>query len=87
MSDMRNFTARDLNRSPAKVLAAADRDGVARVSSRNGRRYLVKPDAPPKPKVDWDKFAANRRAAIMRLNMSRISRADAVTLDRIIAGE
>lgn len=84
---MKTFTARDLNRSPAKVLAAADRDGVARVRSRNGRRYLVKPDASQAPKIDWDRFVAERRAAIKRLNMPRISRTDAAALDRIIAGE
>ena len=64
MSDMKTFTARDLNRSPAKVLAAADRDGVARVRSRNGRVYSVKPEAPASGKVDWAAFVARRRAAL-----------------------
>jgi hypothetical protein len=84
---MKTFTARDLNRSPAKVLAAADRDGVARVRSRNGRTYSVKPEAPQASKVDWEAFVNQRRAAIKRLGMPRISRADAAKLDRLIAGE
>lgn len=87
MSDMKTFTARDLNRSPAKVLAAADRDGVARVRSRNGRTYSVKPEAPASGKVDWDAFVARRRAALKRLKMPPISNAAAAELDRLIAGE
>ncbi len=87
MSDMKTFTARDLNRSPAKVLAAADRDGVARVRSRSGRTYSLKPDIVPAGMVDWEDFAQRRRAAIKRLNMPRISCTDAVVLDRLIAGE
>lgn len=87
MSDMKTFTARDLNRSPAKVLAAADRDGVARVRNRSGRSYLVKPDIVPAGKIDWDDFVERRRAAIKRLNMPRISRAEGAALDRFIFGE
>lgn len=84
---MKTFTARDLNRSPAKVLAAADRDGIARVRSRNGRTYSVKPERSTAARVDWDDFVQRRRAAIARLNMPRISRAEAAVLDRVIAGE
>lgn len=84
---MKTFTARDLNRSPAKVLAAADRDGVARVRSRNGRTYSVKPDVSGAAKVDWQGFVQSRRAAVDRLGMPRISRREAAVLDRLIAGE
>ncbi|MBI2497598.1 MAG: hypothetical protein HYV75_06685 [Opitutae bacterium] len=84
---MKTFTVRDLDRSPAKVLAAADRDGVARVRSRNGRIYSVKPDVAPTGKPDWTGFAQQRREAIRKLNMIRISKTDAGELDRIIAGE
>jgi hypothetical protein len=87
MSDMKTFTVRELDRSPAKVLAAADRDGVARVRSRTGRTYAVRPESVAAPKTDWAAFAQERRAAIRKLNMIQISKADAVELDRIIAGE
>ncbi len=87
MSDMKTFTVRDLDRSPAKVLAAADRDGVARVRSRTGRTYAVRPETTVAPKTDWAAFAQERRAALARLNMPRISRALAAKLDLMIAGE
>lgn len=87
MSDMKTFTARDLNRSPAKVLAAADRDGVARVRSRNGRTYSVKPDVFVAAKVDWPSFVQSRRVALERLGMPRISKREAAVMDRLIAGE
>ena len=87
MSDMKTFTARDLNRSPAKVLAAADRDGVARVSSRNGRRYLVRPDSAPPKQVDWGAFVERRRAALKKHfpDGPIMTRKQAEVFDRLIA--
>lgn len=87
MSDMKTFTVRDLDRTPAKVLAAADRDGMARVRSRDGRSYSVKPEDAPSRKPDWVAFAKQRREAVRRLNMVPISKTVARELDRLIAGE
>jgi hypothetical protein len=65
MSDMKAFTVRDLDRAPAKVLAAADRDGLAHVRSRDGRLYVLRPEKQPaKQKAGWAAFARNRRAGL-----------------------
>ena len=89
MSDMKTFTARDLNRSPAKVLAAADRDGVARVRSRNGRVYSVKPEATAAKKVDWLEFVEQRRAALKRHfpDGPIMTPAQTKTFDRLLADD
>jgi hypothetical protein len=68
MSDMKAFTVRDLDRAPAKVLAAADRDGVARVCSRDGRTYVLRPEkSAARTKAGWPAFARTRRAALKSL--------------------
>lgn len=68
MSDMKAFTVRDLDRAPAKVLAAADRDGLARVRSRDGRLYVLRPEkAVAKKKTNWVTFAQARRAGLKTL--------------------
>lgn len=40
---MKTFTVRELSRTSAVVFAACDRDGVARISHRDGRAYRVQP--------------------------------------------
>lgn len=39
---MKTFTARDLGRSTAAVLAASDVDGVAAIRTRDGRTYELR---------------------------------------------
>lgn len=91
MSDIvvgvKSFTVRDLDRNPAAVLAAADRDGVARVRSRTGRRYSVRPESGAAPTVDWAAFAGRRRAALESRRFPRIDRPAAREIDRLLAGE
>ena len=48
MSDMKIFTVRDMDRQPAAVLDACDRDGEVRIRRRDGRVYLMTPSAQPK---------------------------------------
>ncbi len=43
MSDMKTFTARDLSRSTAAVLAASEVDGVAKINTRDGRVFELRP--------------------------------------------
>ena len=67
MSDMKTFTVRDLDRTPAKVLAAAKRDGVARVRQRNGEMFAVRPLPPPaKGPPDWKGFVRKHREWLKR---------------------
>lgn len=84
---MRTFSVRDLDRHPAQVLAAADRDGVARVRSRTGRSYAVRPEPPPTTTADWAGFAERRRSALARSELAVIGPKLAAKLDRLIAGE
>lgn len=89
MSDMKTFTVRDLDRSPAKVLAAADRDGVARVRSRNGRTYAVKPESTTTQKPDWTGFAQQRRLWLKKHfpNGPIMTGEEAANVDRLIADD
>lgn len=68
MSDMKAFTVRDLDRTPAKVLAAADRDGLARVRSRDGRLYVLRPEkSASRKETSWAGFARARRIGLQTL--------------------
>lgn len=89
MSDMKTFTVRDLDRSPAKVLAAADRDGVARVRSRTGRTYAVKPETVAAPKTDWAAFAQERRMWLKKHfpDGPIMTREQAANFDRLLADD
>lgn len=84
---MKTFSVRDLDRNPALVLAAADRDGVARVRSRTGRSYALRPEPASAGKTDWAAFAVRRRAALRQLGMRPIGPKLAAELDRLITGE
>lgn len=43
------FTARDLNRQPAKILKACDKFGAVRIQTRDGRAYSLRAEPPPPP--------------------------------------
>jgi hypothetical protein len=93
MSDIdvgvQTFTVRDLDRTPAKVLAAADRDGVARIRQRNGQAYSIRPE----PKVvkktaNWPKFARDQRTWLKQNYTGPVlTREQTTELDRLIAGD
>jgi hypothetical protein len=90
MSDVKAFTVRDLDRTPAKVLAAADRDGLARVRSRDGRLYVLRPEKiAAKKKTNWSAFARARRAGLRPLfTDGPVLTADqARTFDRLLAAD
>jgi len=84
MSDMKTFTVRDLDRMPGEVLKACDSEGVVRVRSRGGRRYLIKPEAERRPiMAELPDFAARRG----RLFAEPGTKDFAHRLDQAIAGE
>ena len=50
------------------MLAVADREGVARVRSRDGRVYVLRPERiEARKKTDWATFARTRRAQLKTL--------------------
>lgn len=83
MSDMKTFTVRELDRSPATVLDAAEADGAVLVKRRDGRTYRVVPESASRKPAKTPDFGAWRR----EVGMPRISRRQAQTVDRLIAGE
>ena len=87
MSDMKTFTVRDLDREPALVLDACDREGAVRIQRRDGRRYTVRPEASPGRRIPWDSLVAQHRARVAQIFPKPISKAQARRVDRLIAGE
>lgn len=84
MSDMTvaSFTVRDLNRQPARVLAACDRLGAVQIRSRGGKLYWLKAER-QKGKPRLPDFSARRKA----VGMKPLGKQAAALLDRLIAGE
>ena len=83
MSDMKTFTVRELDRQPALVLDACDRDGLVRIRRRDGRTYRVEPEHRPKAITDIPNFALRRG----RLFPKAFTRRQAAALDKLLAGE
>jgi hypothetical protein len=84
MSDMKTFTVRELDRSPALVLEASRADGRARIRERGGRSYIITPElVEGKPLGGLPDFAKRRRRAIKGvLPASMVQQ-----LDKALAGE
>ena len=84
MSDMKTFTVRELDRSPATVLDAAEAEGAVIVKRRDGRTYRIQPEAAPRSKVrklpDFD-------ARLKALGMPKIPKSVSDQVDRWMAGE
>ena len=90
MSDMKAFTVRDLDRTPAKVLAAADRDGVTRIRSRDGRLYVLRPEKKvSKKETNWAAFARARQIGLRTIFQDGpiLSVAQARTFNRLLASD
>jgi hypothetical protein len=64
MSDMKTFTVRELDRSPRRVLHACSADGKARIRGRNGKSYVITPEAPTQPTITTLPDFAARRAKL-----------------------
>jgi len=83
MSDMKTFTVRQLDREPAAVLDAADRDGVVQIKRRNGRLYSVQPETQRKRIAGLPDF----RARLKKIFPRPIPAKQTAIVDRLIAGE
>lgn len=82
-----SFTPRDLNRQPAKVLAAARKFGSVEVRTRKGETFVVavKPEKGASPPEFPDFEARGRR--LRALGMVPWPASENEWIDRIIAGE
>ena len=78
------FTLRDLNRQPARVMAACDRMGVVRIRSRKGRLYEIRSECvAPEPPAGMPDFAVRR----MAMGLLKMTRRQDNQLDQLIAGD
>ena len=86
-----SFTVRDLNRQPAKVLAACDLHGTVRIQTRDGRAYSLKPELPqPQRTAHVESLIARRQLLRQRLHAAGFvppSPAEIDRINRLIAGE
>lgn len=80
---MRTFTVRQLDREPATVLDAADKEGVVRVKRRDGRAYSVQPETRPVRITELPDF----RARIKKIFPKPIPKSQARLFDKLLAGE
>lgn len=83
LSDMKTFTVRQLDREPATVLDACDREGVVQVRRRDGRLYSIQPESTARKVISLPDFAARRRAIFSR----PIPAAQVRKVDKLIRGE
>ena len=83
MSDMKIFTVRQLDREPAVVLDAADKDGSVRIKRRDGRLYSLQPVVAPRRITSLPDF----RARLKRIFPKPIPASQVAVVDRLIAGE
>jgi hypothetical protein len=83
MSDMKVFTVRELDREPATVLDAADKEGIVRVKRRDGRVYSVRPETTSKKIIALPDF----RTRLKKIFPKPIPASQAASVDRLIAGE
>ena len=83
MSDVKTFTVRELDREPAAVLDACDREGAVRIRRRNGRTYTLRPESGP------DRITAlpDFRTRTMKIFPKPIPAAQVRLVDKLLAGE
>jgi hypothetical protein len=84
MSDMKTFTVRDLDRSPRQVLHACSADGKARIRGRNGKSYVITPEAPAQTTIATLPDFATRRGKLFPVSLPK---AFARKLDQALASE
>ena len=77
------FTVRDLNRNPRKVLDAVDRLGQVEIRTRDGKVYSLASKPEPRKKIVLPDFIGRMKAA----GMKPISKEQSEAWDRMIAGE
>jgi hypothetical protein len=86
-----SFTLRDLSRQPAKVLAACDLYGVARIRTRDGRSYCLKPEIPElSGTAQVESVTARRQRLRQQLRAAGFvppSSAEIERVNHIVAGE
>jgi len=81
-SAVKTFTVQELDREPAAVLDACDREGAVRIRRRNGRTYTIRPDTGPDRITDLPDF----RARMAKIFPKPIPAAQTRLVDKLLAG-
>lgn len=79
---MKTFTARELGRNTASVLAACEEDGEVTIRRRDGRSYLLQPCAAEGAVSEIPDIEERLREA----GLPAVSAASAETVDQLISG-
>jgi hypothetical protein len=80
---MKAFTVRNLDRRPKAVLEACDKEGIARVQGRDGRRYTVRPEGGAGQKVPLVRLNAEHRARMKRIFAEPIPEEQLMEVDEL----
>ena len=83
MSAMKTFTVRELDREPAAVLNACDREGAVRIRRRNGRTYTIRSETGP----DRIITVPDIRSRLAAIFPKPIPAAQTRLVDKLLAGE
>jgi hypothetical protein len=83
MSDMKTSTVRELDRQPAAVLDACDREGAVQIRRRNGRTYTMRADTG----LDRITKVPDIRSRLKALFPKTIPAAQSRLVDGLLAGE
>ena len=87
LSEMKTFTARDLDRQPARVLDACDREGAIRIQRRNGRSYRLVAEQTVRRMSFEPEWIDRHLARTATLFPKPISVEQARLVDKLLAGE
>ncbi len=87
MSDMKTFTARELDRETTRVLNTCDAEGAVRIRRRNGRAYTMQPELPGRNGIAWTEWWEQRQKWIKRVSPKPLTKKQAREVDKMIRGE
>jgi hypothetical protein len=83
LSDVKTFTLRALDRTPAAVLDACDRDGAVRIRRRGGRTYTIRAESGPNRITSVPDF----RGRMNKMFPNALKRKQTRLADNLLAGE
>lgn len=80
------FTARDLNRSPAKVFSAVRSYGKAKIRTKSGETYVIAPDTEAQNKEKSSKLPdfENRWNQLWEMGLGEVNQDEQEKYDQII---
>jgi hypothetical protein len=90
LSDVKSFTVRDMDRTPADILRVCDAEGLAVIRSRSGRTYEIRPAVDSGEAIDKAtvrQWLQRHRAWTESTFPRKIPASQYAEVDRLLAGE